>query len=247
MPTPSVRDLVPRAPVVEAVASAIRSHRLIVVQAPAGYGKTSAGALIVTAVGLPTAWYTVQPWHVGSFVEPIIAEVRTIREDFGRLTLALAAHGRPPSDDADALRRWVTRIGASFAQELANIPERLVLVIEDYHVLEGDITLSDFIMGAMRQLPETVTLLLIGRSTPSLPLAEWVAQGRAVSFGADDLKFNASETMVLAQKRGSKMGEREAAELTRQLEGWPAGIALLMASRASSPFTRRAFKDSARN
>jgi len=87
----------------------------------------------------------------------------------------------------------------------------------------------------MRQLPETVTLLLVGRSTPSLPLAEWVAQGRAVSFGADDLKFSASETIALAQKHGAEMNEREATELTLQLEGWPAGIALLVAARARSP------------
>ncbi len=213
---------------------AIRSHRLIVIQAPAGYGKTSAGALTVDAVGLPAVWYTAQPWHAGGFIEPLVEEVSTVREDFGRFTLALAAHGRPPSDDADALRRWVTRIGAAFAQELGHIPERLVLVIEDYQVLEGDLALSDFITGAMRQLPETVTLLLIGRSSPSLPLAEWTSQGRAVMFGVDDLKFSDSETALLARKHGADLDERMAAELCARCEGWPAGISLLVGAQADA-------------
>jgi ATP/maltotriose-dependent transcriptional regulator MalT len=231
MPVPSVRELVPRASFVEAVALAIRTHRLIVIQAPTGYGKTSAAALTVASVGLPTVWYTVQPWHAGDFVDPLVSEVRTVREDFGRLTLALAAHGRPPSDDADALRRWMVRIGASFAQELGNIPQRLILVIEDYHVLEGDQALWDFIAGAMRQLPDTVTLVLIGRAMPALPLAEWIAQGRAAVFGAEDLKFTSLETQLVAHKHGLELDEPRAAELCSQCEGWPAGISLLVSAR----------------
>lgn len=234
MSVPSVRELIPRASFVEAVSSAIRTHRLIVIQAPAGYGKTSAGALTVVSVNLPTVWYTAQPWHAGNFIEPLVDEVRTARDDFGRLTLALAAHGRPPSDDADALRRWVVRIGASFAQELSHIPERLVLVIEDYHVLEGDLSLPDFISGVMRQLPDTVNLLLVGRSTPSLPLTEWVAQRRAAVFSAEDLKFNAAETMLLAQRNGAGLEEQKAAEICAQCEGWPAGLSVLLGA-ASTP------------
>lgn len=238
MSVPSVRELIPRTSFVDAVSSAIRTHRLIVIQAPAGYGKTSAGALTVVSVGLPTVWYTAQPWHAGNFIEPLVDEVRTVRDDFGRLTLALAAHGRPPSDDADALRRWVVRIGASFAQELGHIPERLVLVIEDYHMLEGDLSLSDFISGAMRQLPETVNLLLVGRSTPSLPLTEWVTQRRAVIFNADDLKFNTAETMLLARRSGAGLQEQKAAELCTQCEGWPAGISVLVGAGAKSSVQR---------
>jgi LuxR family maltose regulon positive regulatory protein len=210
---------------------AIRTHRLIVVQAPPGYGKTSSVALTVDSVGLPAVWYTAQPWHVGGFVDPLVSEVRTAREDFGRLTLALAAHGRPPSDDAHALGRWMMRIGASFAQELGNIPQRLVLVIEDCHVLEGDRALWDFVAGAMRQLPETVTLVLIGRAMPLLPLAEWTAAGRAAVFGAEDLKLTSAETELVARKHGVELDERHAAELCEQCEGWPAGIGLLLSTR----------------
>ena len=234
MPVPSVRELVPRASFVEAVALAIRTHRLIVIQAPPGYGKTSAAALTVEAVDLPTVWYTAQPWHAGDFVEPLVSEVRTVREDFGRLTLALAAHGRPPSDDADALRRWMVRIGASFAQELSNIPQRLVLVIEDYHVFEGDQALWDFVAGAMRQLPDTVTLVLIGRAMPALPLAEWISQGRAAVFSADDLKFTAAETQLVARKHRIELDDQRAAGLCAQCEGWPAGISLLVSAQAKS-------------
>jgi len=235
MSVPSIRELVPRTSFVKAVSSAIRAHRLIVIQAAAGYGKTSAGALTVVSMNLPTVWYTAQPWHAGNFIEPLVDEVRTVRDDFGRRTLALAAHGRPPSDDPDAVRRWVMRVGASFAQELAHIPERLVLVIEDYHVLEGDLSLSDFVTGAMRQLPETVNILLIGRGTPSLPLAEWVAQQRAVVFGADDLKFNAAETIALAKRHGSSLEEEKAAQLCAQCEGWPAGLSVLVGAHSKSP------------
>ena len=234
MAVPSIRDLIPRTSVVEALSSAILRHRLTLVQGPAGYGKTSAAALAVGALRLPTAWYTAQPWHGGAFVEPLVAEVRRAREDFGRVTLALANHGRPADDDAEQLRLWALRVGASFSQELGHLRDRLVIVIEDYHLLEGDLAFSDFIIGAMRQLPETISLVLIGRSTPTLPIAEWTAQGRAIQFGAEDLKFNAVETLLLAHKHGVDIDEARATELCSRCEGWPIGISLLVGARAQA-------------
>lgn len=234
MSVPSVRDLIPRASVVEALCSAVDSHSLIAIQGPAGYGKTCLCALAVAATRAPTAWYAAQPWQTGDFVDALVSEVRSVREDFGRLTLALASSGRPASNDAEQLRLWAQRVGATFAQELGHIRERLILVIEDYHVLEGDLALSDFVTGAMRHLPDSVTMLLVGRSTPSLPLAEWIAQGRALAFGAHDLKFSAMETMLLAQKHGVDLDERAASELCAQCEGWPAGISLLVGNLTKS-------------
>jgi LuxR family maltose regulon positive regulatory protein len=200
----------------------------VIIHSPAGYGKTAACALALAPQSERTVWYTAQPWQAGNFVEPLVANVRKLRGDAGRLTLATANSGRPASDTPETLRRWAQLVGATFADELSHIPERIFIVIEDYHVLDGDLAFGEFLTGAMRVLPEHVTFVVIGRTSPPLPLAEWIASGRAAVFDGDALRFTASETADLAARNGVALDTDRARALCAQCEGWAAGIVLLV-------------------
>ncbi|BDE07306.1 hypothetical protein WPS_25820 [Vulcanimicrobium alpinum] len=72
-----------------ALHAALREATLVVVQAAAGYGKTT--TVRAALEGDPSAaWYDAQPWEAGAFVAPLIERVRTVRPDVGRVTLGLA-------------------------------------------------------------------------------------------------------------------------------------------------------------
>ena len=196
--------------------------------APAGYGKTSLLALTLTDHPA-CAWYTAQLWHAGEFTEPLALEVRRVRPDFGRLTLALATRGTH-GDSVHARAARAQRLGATFAAELGHVAEPLAVVFEDVHLLAQDSAFGEFIVGLMRVLPGHVRLAIAGRSLPALPLAEWLAQGRAHLFGPDDLRFDDVEVVALARERGLALGEERVAELRAIFEGWPAGLALQFAA-----------------
>jgi len=225
MPPPAFTALVPRPSLVAALRTSLENADLTAIVAPAGYGKTS---LLTLALGEDPqcAWYTAQLWHADGFAEPLVREVRRLRPDFGRLTLALASR-RPESGPAGAA--WAQRLGATFAEELAHIDAPIRVVFDDVHLLEGDVAFGEFITGLMRTLPRHVRLVLSGRTLPQLPLAEWLVQKRAALIGVDQLRFGDNEIVALAELRGHGIPAPQAGILRTTFEGWAAGIALSVA------------------
>jgi ATP/maltotriose-dependent transcriptional regulator MalT len=72
------------------IQSAIRERRLVFVQAPPAYGKSTVVAEVLAVTTLPVVRYDAAPWDTDAFVEPLVSAVRTVRPDFGRRALALA-------------------------------------------------------------------------------------------------------------------------------------------------------------
>jgi LuxR family maltose regulon positive regulatory protein len=226
MPQQVAQALIARPARVAAVAEGLASSPLTALIAPAGYGKTSLLALALAHAGLPYARYTAEFWHGEDFVEPLVTELRRIRPDFGRLTAALAQR-RPRGDEA-ALTAWSRRLGATFALELGHVPEPIVVVFDDVHLFCEDAAFGGFLAGAMRVLPATANFALAGRALPPLPLAEWLAQGRARIFETDDIRFEDGDVRALAQRLGRTLDDAALATFHHTYEGWAAGIALAL-------------------
>ncbi len=231
MPSAS-EDLVPRPHLVSSLQTSLEKRDLTALVAPAGYGKTSLLTLALRP-DARSAWYTAQLWHAGEFAEPLVHAVRRLRPGFGRLTLAVASQYSRRPEASSAAR--AQRLGATFAEELGHIAEPIRLVCDDVHLLDGDAGFGEFITGVMRALPPRVSLVLAGRTLPNLPLAEWIAQGRADLVGVDQLRFDDEEVAQLAARRGREPAPRQVAELREAFEGWAAGIALSLTGSLTLP------------
>jgi LuxR family maltose regulon positive regulatory protein len=218
------RPLVPREARTRALAGAFRTHPLTALVAPAGYGKTSLLGLALDEYGKPIARYTAELWQSDDFIGPLVAEVRRVRPDFGRVTLALAR--RPTEGDPAELQRWALRVGSTFANDLDHVRQPLVIAIEDVHALAADPAFAAFITSAVRGLPQDVRLVLAGRTLPLFPIAEWIANGRATLFGVDDFRFDDDEVRQLAALLDRTIDAEDAARLRTTYEGWVAGLAL---------------------
>ena len=204
----------------DALARALADAALVVVHAPAGYGKTtSVAAALGERPGV--AWYDAQPWEAGAFVAALVARVRTARPDAGRLTLALAEQGAEPE-----------RLGAAFADELGHVDARLSIVVDDAHVLGP--SFAGFARSLARRMPAAVQLVLLSRTPLEVGLPEAVAAGRGALIEARALRFDVARTRALAASLGAPLGEPQAAALVARTEGWPIAIALALRTPVSS-------------
>jgi LuxR family maltose regulon positive regulatory protein len=227
MTVPALPLVVPRNARAAEIAACLEGLAFTALLAPPGYGKTTLLGLACERVRAPAVRYTVELWHAGDFVEPLVEVLARERADFGRRTLALA---RRKPRDLEALPTWGRQLGATFALDLDHIREPIVIAIDDAHLLAEDPVFANFIVGALKALPPHAHLVLLGRTLPDMPIAEWIAAGRARVFAVDDIRFDAGDVRQLAEKLGHPVGESELATVVSLYEGWAAGIALAFAA-----------------
>jgi LuxR family maltose regulon positive regulatory protein len=110
--------------------------------------------------------------------------------------------------------------------DLAELPHRVVLVLDDYHLItngECHETVGFFI----EHLPETIHLVISTRSDPPLGLGRLRARGEVNELRTEQLVFSEEETTsLLGERLGLRMGRADIDELLERTEGWPAGIYL---------------------
>lgn len=193
--------------------AALREHRLVFVQAPPGYGKSTAISDALAYVRQTVVRYDAAPWDVESFIEPLVAAVRTSRPEFGRRALALAEAGADPG-----------RIGSAFAADLGHLSLETLIVVEDAHLLGAGF--GAFIDGLFRDPPDTVTWLLSSRRPAQFSLANLLLRDLVAVFSSDDLRFDRADLEALAAHFGSDVASERLDELARRTEGWPAGVVL---------------------
>ena len=119
--------------------------------------------------------------------------------------------------------------------ELASLPEPVVLVLDDYHVI-SDRGCRDQVAFALQHVPPTVQLVLVTRADPGLPLARLRATGDMTEIRAQELRFQPAQVAELvAAVADVELAPRDLAVLAGRTEGWPAGVYLAALSLRGHP------------
>ncbi len=195
-------------------------RKLMLVTAPAGYGKTTLLVDFANDVDLPVCWYTLDEGDRDptTFLAYLIAAFRQKFPQFGERTQPLAEHGAPSAHAAAA---------ALVADMVAAIPEYFVLVLDDWHLVSEEAPIIELIDQLLRYLPEHAHVIVAGRTLLRGPLVRLAAQGAVAGLGAGDLRFDAVEVReVLAAKYHLQMTLEQAAQLAEESEGWITAIVL---------------------
>jgi LuxR family transcriptional regulator, maltose regulon positive regulatory protein len=221
---PARRGLLARPALVERLRPT--AYRLTVLDAPAGWGKTSLLAeWCAVASGVRLAWVSLDPHddHPVLFWSYVLAGLRRTLPGIGERALrALPAGGRALRDAALP----------ALVNDLVGQPGPIVLVLDDYQVIT-DSAVHETVTLLVERLPEHVHVVVATRGNPPLPLGRLRAAGELLELRADDLAFDAAETTrVLTAVPGVDLGADEVDRLARRTEGWPAGVALAAASLA---------------
>ena len=208
------RGVVPRARLRQRVDST-REAKLTLVAAPAGFGKTTLLADWLAAVppdGAAVAWLSLDQSDddPAAFWTYLITALQAVVPEIGSDALALLQSPRPPP---------IETVLAMLLNELGAISSDVVLVLDDYHLLDA----PDIHAGMaylLDRLPPRMHLVIASRADPPLLLARLRARGELVEVRAADLRFTADEAAAyLNDVMGLHLGVTDVAALEDRTEG----------------------------
>lgn len=228
---PATRPAVVRAETVARYADG-GSRRMLLVRAPAGYGKTTVTADVALRLGWHTAWYRIDllDHDPAVLVAGLVEAVARISEGFGTtLRDRLADATRVPLPDRELLALLLR----AMEEELR---EPLHLVIDDYHEAAGQ-GLDEAIDFLVSNMPDGVHVVVISRYEPGLETGRLLLADQIARVGIEELRFTDEQAArFLETAAGRTLCVAEIERLTAGTEGWPAG--LVLAARALSPEER---------
>ncbi len=189
-------------------------ERLVVVSAPAGYGKTTLvlQALDDAGSNRVIAWYSIDERDNDPvrFVAYLVGTLHRSLSTPDRVALTTVPLG-DGSLEAD-LEHILNLVAQS--------ERHIVLVIDDYHRISNPIIhgLMDYLIEFM---PIGLRLVIVARFDPPLPLARWRSRGELTEFRIGDLSFTVSEIAdYLAFDAGDRVQHRLATRIHERTDGW---------------------------
>ncbi len=194
-------------------------RKLIVVAAPAGYGKTTLLADFGAHSEVPTCWIrlTSADRDTVRLGEAICASIGQRYRRFA----TLARQGLAGQTAAAGIARGIV----DTVRE--SIHEPFALVIDDVHLLNASQPALDLLDVLISELPEQMTVVAAGREVLEVSLARLMADGDLAGFGLHDLAFTAEELMDLTRLQGGDELSAERAEsLIHATRGWITGLLL---------------------
>jgi LuxR family maltose regulon positive regulatory protein len=195
--------------------------RLTLVSAPAGFGKTTLVSEWVSSCGRPVAWLSLDKGDNDPtiFLAYLVSALRTIKPGIGVGILSIldTTQSRPPPTES---------LLAMLLNELTSISDDLILVLDDYHVIEAR-SLNQAVTFLIEHLPPRIHLVIVSREDPSFPLALYRARGQLVELRAADLRFAPAEAAeFLKRAMGLDLSAEDTTALEHRTEGWITGLQL---------------------
>jgi len=193
--------------------------KLTLVSAPAGFGKTTLVAEWMGSCDLHAAWLSLDAGDNDPvrFLTYFVAALQTIEPDIGVGLLHVLESPQPPPIDSLLI---------PLLNELALMPQAVVLVLDDYHVLDSS-AIDQALTFLIDNQPPQMHLVITTREDPRLPLARLRARGQLSEIRAADLRFTTDEASeFLNSAMGLQLSATDVAALEQRTEGWIAGLQL---------------------
>ena len=213
---PSIRPgVVPRdrlRPIREAAGRA----RVVVVAAPAGYGKSTLVAEWSSLDPRATAW--VQLDSSDNDVVVLLSALAGALDRFGASSPQLVdelSRLRPRLDD------FIPRLLTAALDECSPF----MLVLEDVHLVTSPNSLA-VLATLADHIPSGSQLMLVTRAEPGVPLGRLRASGDLIEIGTALLALDVEETRAVAASGGLELTAESAAALRERTEGWAAAVVL---------------------
>jgi LuxR family maltose regulon positive regulatory protein len=226
-PTP---DLLPRPHLVEWLEKQM-GKRLILISAPAGYGKTTILADYLNASNRPFAWYQLDANDSDPtvFLTYLIEALRRMKDAPPAVSNALGQTAQSLLDSSDSSispQRVLTVLVNELTEQLE---ESWLLVLEDYHYVTNPVVhqLVDFLLG---NAPSGLRLVISTRADPPIALARLRARGLLAELRSSSLRFRDEEVTAWVEHNLPNLSTDNLNLLHEKMEGWVAALQIMRSS-----------------
>jgi LuxR family maltose regulon positive regulatory protein len=157
-------------------------RKLILISAPAGFGKTTLVNEWVAGCGRPTAWLSLDEGDNDPtrFLAYLVTALQTIAPKIGAGVLAAIQSPQPPSAES---------LMTALLNEIVALPDNFILVLDDYQVIDSQ-PVDQALIFLLEHLPAQMHLVIATREDPHLPPARLRARGQLTELRAADLRFS---------------------------------------------------------
>jgi len=206
---------------------------LVLVAAPAGYGKSVLLSEWVRGTAQPVAWLSLDPGDNDPvrFWRHVLAALDAVRPGMAERLGPLAGPPAPPAYDA-----LVSGLINDVVAE-PGLPD-VLLVLDDYHLISS-VTLQASVRFLLDHRPPQLRVVLASRSDPPLGLARYRGRGELAEVRAADLRFTVDEAAELLRQVSADLDRTAAAALAERTEGWAVGLQLAALSLRTQPDVAR--------
>ena len=206
--------------------------RLLLVCAPAGFGKSSLA--IEFCERLPGHWQNLwlglsrRDGDPGRFLERLLEGLRQHYPGIGDEALGLLKMRQ--RHQPFAFEEWLGDLLDELSERL--IPERpLLLVLDDYHLARGAV-LDRCLQFLLNHLPNGMLVLVTSRQRPDWHLARLRLSRQLLELQEQDLRLTREETHELLSRQGTALPDEALETLVQRSEGWVAGLRLWLLAPA---------------
>ncbi len=206
-------------------------NKLLLISAPAGYGKTSLLIDLADELDVPVCWLSLDPLDRDPqrFLAYLIASLAQQFPDVGETSRLQLNQLRSIEEDAEAILVMLTN-------ELYEHAENdFLLILDDFHLLDDAPIISTLLNRFLQLVDENCHILLSSRTLPALDdVTLMVAREQVAGLSHVDLAFLPREVQALyAQNYHERISDETASQFVEQTGGWVTGMVLSNLSGAA--------------
>ncbi len=216
-----------RSRVVERI-SAAAAQRIVLIVAPAGYGKSVALRQYLAAIQDTVVRYDVRAEHASllGFVRGLADALLETAPDARKTVSGAYEKSRSSKTPGVDLAMWMHAHIKTFTGLLA---------IDDLHVAENDPEISKFLVSLIERTKGRARWIIATRSSLDLPVGSWLAYGDMdLNIDEHDLRFTIEEARQTAKASRVGVRDEELAEILSMTEGWPTALSFALRTSTRS-------------
>lgn len=210
------------------VSNGTSPYKLLLLHAPAGYGKTTLLVDFAQQASIPCCWYQLDTsdTDIVIFIERLLASIRQHFPHFGTQIDPLLA-GAIASNAEKRIAYGLETVIETLIEALSEeISERFALILCNYHEVNQNQDITHLI-NQLLQASSSCVLVIESRSIPDLDFAPLLAHHEMFAMSKDAFTLSIQEIHELAHIQGiTALSEIEAERLATLFDGWLGGILL---------------------
>jgi len=207
----------------------LKNHRILAVQAPAGYGKTVAVSQWLDKDMRAKATLSIDEYdnNIAGFCERFCATLLMCQPRNQTLN-SIVSHPSFQNDPEEFALRAISALSSI---------KQAVLVLDDLHLIYNNKVL-ELLLVFIGRLPKKFQVVLISRSNLPPVFASLLIKGQVARIDAEQLLFTDKEITALFKKRDNQITQTELNDIIEQTHGWAIGInAFLLSDGRPSDYT----------